>query len=327
MARKSTLYIENDQLLNALSPELQNLAKHKLPWIKHILLLFIDGLGIGQADCETNPCVHPELEFFNLELKQNFPVSVPFDGKAWGIDACLGMAGLPQSATGQTALLTGINASQKLGRHLNGFPNAKLREIIAEHSIFKKFVEKGEKAAFLNSFRPPFFDYDPFEIIRHLSVTTVSNLYAGLSFFDVKDIGDEKAVYQDITNQALLEKGFDAPLFTPEKAGEIIGKQSQQYRFSLFEYFQTDKAGHARNMESAVGQLIKLERFLKSVLKTVDLNKTLVLVTSDHGNIEDLSVKGHTRNPTMTLIFGKNSQQIIPLLNSLTDITPLLLKI
>ncbi len=292
---------------------------------RHILLVFIDGLGLGADDPVANPCVRPEMVLFHHHSAEKYPKSLYPPGYVIGLDATLGVEGLPQSATGQTALLTGVNASVALGRHLNGFPNEALRRIIAAHSILKQYSDQGYRAAFLNTFRPPFFDLDPFQIIRHLSVTTVCNLYAGLKFFDLDDLRAERSVYQDLTGASLRDLGFDVPLFSPEKAGEIVAHASARYDFSLFEYFQTDVAGHSRNLRRALEVLEHLQRFLDALLKVVDLEQTLVLVCSDHGNIEDLSVKGHTRNPAMTLLFGCGADELVPNLRTLTDVTPALL--
>ncbi len=286
----------------------------------HLLFIFIDGLGIGEDNPDTNPCTQSPL-FFRFFSDDALPRRIE-PGVALGLDATLQTPGLPQSATGQTALLTGVNASKLLGRHLNGFPNAKLREVIFERSILKWFADKGLSAAFLNTFRPPFFDYNPYDILKFLSVTSIANLAAGLQFFGLDDLKAERSVHQDITGHALRERGFDIPLFSPQKAGEIIGRQSQKHHFSLFEYFQTDKAGHSQNMQRAAEVLVIVEEFLASVLQNVDLQKTLVLLTSDHGNIEDLSFRGHTRNPAMTLLFGCGAEAAAPQLRTILDIYP-----
>jgi 2,3-bisphosphoglycerate-independent phosphoglycerate mutase len=302
----------------------------ELPFIKnlrHILLIFIDGIGIGEADVGKNPFARKDFTYFSHFLGERYPKFTGESGIVTGLDANLGIAGLPQSATGQTALLAGINGAQALGRHLNGYPDARLREIIAEHSILKTLKAQGNKVAFLNTFRPPFFDYDPFDIIRHLSVTTLSNLYAGLPFFTINDLLAERSIYQDMTNEALIEKGFDVPLYSPEKAGEIVAKQSQNYFFCLYEYFQTDFAGHSQDMQRGLAQVEKLDRFLYSVLTHAHLDSTLIILTSDHGNLEDLSVKGHTRNPVLTLLFGQGSQAVYPYLKSILDVTPLVLRL
>ena len=293
--------------------------------LQHILLLFVDGLGIGPHNLETNPCCHADFRLLHHCQDAAFPYSFEPQGLAMGIDATLGVDGLPQSATGQTALLTGVNAAKALGRHLNAFPNQALRKIIAEYNLLKRFTDHGYRAAFLNTFRPPFFDYDPFAIINHLAVTTVSNLYAGLRFFDLDDLRAGRSVYQDITGESLREHGFDVPLYSPRQAGEIIGRACQQYAFTIFEYFQTDVAGHSRDFQRAHSVLTRLEDFLSAILATVDLATTLVLVASDHGNIEDLSFKGHTRNPAMTLLFGCGREEIAARLHTLTDVAPALL--
>ncbi|MBN2000500.1 alkaline phosphatase [candidate division KSB1 bacterium] len=294
---------------------------------EHIILLFIDGIGVGHRDGRINPCAHPGLLYFDHFIEDTYPKIITDNCFVTSLDANLGIKGLPQSATGQTALLTGINASRELGRHLNGFPNQKLRDIIARHSILKKITEMGHKAAFLNSFRPPFFDYDPNEIVRYLSVTSVTNLYAGLPFFNLDDLLEKKSVYQDLTNRSLIDKGFNVPLYTPEEAGTIVGSRIPHYAFSLFEYFQTDRAGHSMDLNRALSELFKLERFLSAVLTTIDEQKTLIVVTSDHGNIEDISRKGHTRHKVMCLFFGAVRSVFGEKLESITDISPLVLRL
>lgn len=291
----------------------------------HILLLFVDGLGIGEPDESCNPCCQSGLKYFNHFLAQTFPRSLKGGGIALGLDAGLGLPGLPQSATGQTALLTGVNSAQTIGRHLNGFPNQALREILARSSILATINRRGYDAAFLNTFRPPFFDYAPQDILRFLSATTVSNLYAELPFFNLDDLAAERSVYQDLTGEALVADGFAVPVFSVEKAGEIIGRRSRDFHFTLFEYFQTDRAGHSRDLARARQELVKLELFLETVLAHVDLNHTLVLLTSDHGNIENVCIKSHTTNPAMTLLFGCCAQETATRLSSILDVAPAIL--
>lgn len=290
---------------------------------EHTLLIFVDGLGIGENTKEKNPCCS-SFSLFQHFSSEIFPKKIEPNGYVVALDANFGVKGLPQSATGQTALLTGVNASQLIGRHLNGFPNEKLRQVIKEFSLLKQFKQLGLGAAFLNAFRPPFFDYNPYDIIKYLSVTSVTNLYAELPFFNLDDLRNEKSIFQDIVGDALREKGFDVPYFSPEKAGDIIAQQSQNFHFSLFEYFQTDKAGHSQDMDRALHILNTLGQFLNSILNNVPLQKTLVIVTSDHGNIEDLSFKGHTNNPVMTLVFGAGASRFQNLCTIL-DIYPAIL--
>ena len=93
------------------------------------ILVFIDGIGIGPADAAVNP-------FARVTARWLRPVegwAPPTDGDApllVPVDARLGVPGLPQSATGQTALLTGLNAPRAVGLHVNGFCTSELAALL-----------------------------------------------------------------------------------------------------------------------------------------------------------------------------------------------------
>jgi len=72
---------------------------------------------------------------------------------------------------------------------------------------------------------------------------------------------------------------------------------------TVFEYFATDKAGHAQDFDRAASALSALDGLVGGVLASLAPDQTLI-VTSDHGNLEDLSVKTHTRNPVPLLARG-----------------------
>ncbi len=292
-----------------------------------VLFIFIDGLGIGKKDPGTNPCAQEPIQLFDCFISDSFIKPLPFDGICKPIDAQLGIPGIPQSATGQAALFTGENAARLLNRHLSGFPNQQLRELIATHSIHKKLKDLGRRPAFINVYRPIFFEHGPDALLPFLSVTSIANWQAGLQFFDLDHLLAKQAIYHDFTNFELKKMGFNVPLFSPEQAGAILAQASQHYDFCLYEYFITDWAGHAQNLELATHILVHLERFLITVIRNTDLSDTLILVTSDHGNIEDISVKTHTNHPVPLLAWGKNKQDLLSKCESLVDITPALLEL
>ena len=289
------------------------------------VLLFVDGLGIGKNDPENNPCTRDEtgiLKVFENEKSKN----IPFDGVSIGLDATLGVSGLPQSATGQTALLTGVNASELLGYHLSGFPNKVLREILLKHSILLQAIQLQKKATFINAFRPLFFEL-PENLILRLSATTIANYAAKLPFFKIEDIIAKRSIYQDFTNVSLLERGFEVPIFSPKDAADILANAVDKFDFILYEYFQTDKVGHKQDMSLAQEEINKLSHFVHRFLSQIDLKNTFVILTSDHGNIEDLTTKSHTRNLAMTLIWGPNNKTVSDDLHSITDVTPNLINL
>ncbi|MFQ6091975.1 MAG: peptidase [bacterium] len=291
----------------------------------HVLLVFIDGLGIGESDPQINPCADETLRILNNVKEACCGRVFPRGGMMIPLDATLGVEGLPQSATGQTALLTGINAAKVLGYHKQGFPHGRLRNILRQRSILKTVVEMGKKAAFINGFRPKFFEYRIKDIISTLSATTVANWAAGLPFFTLQDVIDGKAIYQDFTNRNLIDRGFDMPTYTPQQAGEILAHAAQEYDFCLYEYFKTDHAGHSQDMGRAKEEIVKLEDFLNALLSHIELDRFLLIVTSDHGNIEDLSVRRHTRNEVPAMIWGMDTTPLGDSFRSLTDIAPLIL--
>ncbi|MEE4311576.1 MAG: hypothetical protein V2J62_06870 [candidate division KSB1 bacterium] len=288
---------------------------------KRVLFIFIDGLGVGAYDRTVNPCAHPELTIFNNFSDRERDVPLPFKGRCKPLDASLGAPGIPQSATGQTALLTGINAAKVLGRHLSGFPNETLRNILAEHSIFTRLTRAGLKAAFLNTYRPLFFEKGPEALLRFLSVTSIANWKAGLKFQDFDDLLGGRSVYHDFTNRELIDKGFDVPARTAEEAGKMLAGASTNFDFSLYEYFITDAVGHKQNRALAEKTLLDLDRYLHTTLTESDLNECVIMVSSDHGNIEDISIKTHTKNPVPLLIWGRQSEALFHQINAITDIT------
>ena len=131
------------------------LEKDPDPRENRVIFIFIDGLGIGSCDPRVNPLAafQPRI----LRLYQNALGPFPFQGQCLVTDAQLNVAGTPQSATGQTTLLTGVNAATYLGHHLPGFPNRTLKELLAKHSLFRRLKQKGMQMTFANAYTPSFF--------------------------------------------------------------------------------------------------------------------------------------------------------------------------
>lgn len=311
--------------------------------MNRILFIFVDGLGLGDPDAASNPVRRAGLDLLGNfrpagwlppegggrpealpEVVRDRPL--PPGGRVVSTDASLGVPGLPQSATGQTTIFTGENAAAILGRHFNGVPLATLQKVLLRSSIMKRLAGAGRRAVFANAFRPLFFELGQAVWKKGMSATTWTNHAAGLPFMTVEDLMAGRAVYQDITHDSLRARGYDIPVRTPERAGEILAALAREHDFTLFEFFQTDKAGHGRDEAKAVHELRKVERMLGAALASIDPAETTVVLTSDHGNIEDLSTKMHTLNPVPTLVFGAEAEALAPRLRRLEDFTPVLLE-
>ena len=269
---------------------------------RRVLLFFIDGIGVGTDDPDRNPLATGEFPALRLTQSLAPEARAGPPRQAWGLDASLGVPGLPQSATGQTAILTGVNAPMVMGHHMSGFPGPTLRRVLFERSLLKQVRERGRSATFLNAFRPEYFEMPHAQ--RRLSATSLATLASGARFRSWEDLVEGRAVTHDLTHWKVRERGYDLPLRTPEEAGGIIADEAMQSDFSLFEYFETDRAGHAQDRERAMHCLGDLNRALETVLGRVDLATLTVLVVSDHGNLEDLAVRTHTMNPALFAAWG-----------------------
>lgn len=270
-----------------------------------ILFVFVDGLGLGSDDPAINPMADRN-RFPNLGkiLEQSVP-----------LDAALGVPGLPQSATGQAALLTGLNAAKLMGRHIEGFPPSRLKELVQEHNIFSKLLAAGKTCTFANAYWLDDIAHIP---ARRASVTTVATLAAFGGVRGKSDLLANRAVYHDLTRERLRERGYDGPLITPEDAAEHLIGMASEHDFTLFEFFETDHAGHSGDPERIFQTLEKLDRFFGVMLRF----NGLLIVTSDHGNIEDSTARSHTMNPVPLFV---SDPEPFRMLESIDQLTPAIL--
>ena len=270
-----------------------------------VIFLFLDGVGVGPPG-DSNPFWLAPMP--NLRQLLGGPL---VDGRVVeqpglllkGIDACLGVEGRPQSATGQTALFTGVNAAQLLGYHLTAYPNAPLTELINEYNILKRATESGYRATFANAYTPTYFQLVKEGKRRH-SATTLSVLAAGLPFRSMADLERGQAVYWDITHRFLNEYlQIPMPIIEPELAGQRLARLAQEHDLVLYECFLPDLIGHRKNIQEALILLETLDRFLAGLLNEMGPKVSLV-VSSDHGNMEDLGIGIHTTHPVPLLVVG-----------------------
>jgi 2,3-bisphosphoglycerate-independent phosphoglycerate mutase len=291
-----------------------------------VLMIFVDGLGLGEAG-EYNPLATvptPGLKSYlagaPLTLDQAGPAAGP--ALLLPLDASLGVPGVPQSATGQATLFSGRNAAALLGRHLKGFPNGALRRLLEEEGLPGRLQDRGFRPVFANAFRPPFFEALA-RGIHFFSCSTAANYYAGLPFHTLEDAEAGRALYADITHENVRAQGYDLTVITPEEAARRLSELAGRHDYTLFEYFLTDIAAHARDVLQVQDALTRLDRLMGALPRFLPAD-TLILLTSDHGNIEDLRVPGHTCNPVPALALGPNKEYFRGM-QSIADVAPAVL--
>ncbi len=299
-----------------------------------LTFIFIDGVGLGGQE-SNNPFVYMDTPgLSNLLEGKRFTKRA--DGHTGSrasllsLDATLGIDGLPQSATGQASIFTGKNAPAFLGRHLRGFPNNSLRKLIADKSLFKQLKQLGYRVVFANAYRPPFF-----ELLRRglpgsrYSCSTLITYYGDLPFYSLEDIKAGRALYMDITNEILQRMHFDVPLLTPEQGAKQLVDISRKFDFCLFEYFLSDLAGHLADSTESGAVVNKLDQFIGSLAHQIDPDEEMLIVTSDHGNLEDVTRRDHTLNRVPLLMVGDISLRFgwDKALSDLTDLLPMVKKL
>jgi hypothetical protein len=278
-----------------------------------ILFLFLDGIGLGQKDPGKNPFVRAVMPHLTSLIggKAVIASTAPFEDDRTtllALDAGLGVHGLPQSATGQAVLLTGINIPAEIGYHYGPKPNPEVARFLDGATIFSKTVQAGKTAALLNAYPPRYFGGIKSGKRLYSSIPlAVTN--AGLPLFTQEDYHTGRALSADFTGEGW--RGFlgfaDAPLYSPAEAGRKLADLARGYDFSLFEYWASDYAGHKQDMEWAVRQLETFDGVLKGLLESWNDDDGLILITSDHGNMEDLSTRKHTDARVPLLLFGRKS--------------------
>lgn len=295
--------------------------------MRSVLLIFIDGFGLGENDPAVNPLVRFDPGFFRRLFGRALTVELGWVARPDAVlvptDATLGVPGLPQSATGQTALFTGVNAPQMLGSHIVGFPGPRLAAIIAEHGIMGRLNADGFSVTSANAYTPNYLDLVRQRKRRH-SASTLTILGARQPLRSLVELTAGTAVFQDITNEMLPDLGWAVEPVSPAVAGGRLAKLAAGHHFTMFEYFQTDRIGHSRDWQKAAMIVEDLDGFLSGLLTWQQANKakTLTIITSDHGNFEDFSRKSHTLNLVPTIILGAGGKEIGSRLRDLTDICP-----
>lgn len=298
--------------------------------MNNVLMIFIDGVGIGKEDFESNPFFKLGFRTFikHFGLIPSLSNSSVASGKKFlkPIDANLGVEGLPQSGTGQVSIFCGVNAPKLLGFHFGPFPHSQTIEIIREKNIFLEFLKQKKKVFFANAYPKVFFDYIKQGKSR-LSVTSKSCLLNGMRLNTSTDVWKAKALTAEITNERWNKKlNYKLRIISPEGAAKRLLKLASNHKFTLYEFFLTDHLGHGRIADELESIHNNLDRFLLEILNSMNYDKTTLVICSDHGNYEDLSVKGHTNNPALFITAGEKAEEIANEVDDLTQIKSAILK-
>jgi 2,3-bisphosphoglycerate-independent phosphoglycerate mutase len=299
--------------------------------LRRVIFLFLDGVGIGSDDPAVNPLAAADMPALRHLLGGQSPTLssgrlATRHAHLIPTDAHLGIPGRPQSATGQATILTGINAPTRLGEHYGPRPDQRVRDILDEASLFARLNGMGVASYFCNAYPERYFAaVDRGK--RLLSAVPYAAQAGGQELPTVDDLRAGRALSATFTSDGWrTELGYtDLPVHSLEASGAQLWKIAQPYRFVFFEHWLTDYLGHYRDHAGAVDNFQRFDRFLAGLLDAADLEQTMIIIGSDHGNVEDCSDRKHSQNPALTLLLGAERDRYAPQIHALTDYVPAIL--
>jgi len=298
------------------------------------LFLFMDGIGLGPDTPDTNPLAAAHMPHLSalLDGRKLVSGSAPLDterASLLALDPNMNVAGLPQSATGQASLLTGKNVPAIIGEHYGPKPNPAVREVLSGGTLFSALTQGGYRASLLNAYPRQYF-----EAVnsgkRLYSAIPQSVVFAEIPLNGTQELVAGEALSADFTGEGWRThlKMEDVPVFPPFEAGQNLARLAASYDMGFFEYWPSDIAGHRQNREDAISLLESFDQVFGGLLEAWNDDEGLILLTSDHGNLEALDTRRHTDNPVPALVIGQQDlrERFIQGLHSLADITPAILQ-
>ncbi len=300
---------------------------------RRVFFLFLDGVGLGPDDPRINPLVRAHMPTLRALLggcipTQTTPRAHTDVASLVPTDATLGVPGRPQSATGQATILTGRNVPALIGEHYGPRPDVRVRSFLESDTLFHRLLGAGKRVSFANAYPARYF-----EAVgngrRLPGAMAYAARAAGLTLRSAEDLAAGRAISVDFTNRAWRERlGYpQMPLRTPEECGRLVAATLREHDLVVVEQWATDMVGHRRDWEEGVALLEALDEFLSGVLAEMDLSRDILLITSDHGNLEDMRVRQHTTNPVPTIVVGAEHRSLAEKVSTLCDIYPLVLDV
>ncbi|MCI0728283.1 MAG: metalloenzyme domain-containing protein, partial [Chloroflexi bacterium] len=287
---------------------------------RFVHIFFMDGVGLGSDDPAINPFASAHLPNLTQLLGEKWYVRPESGGPGRittgrasmvATDPNLGVPGRPQSATGQAAILTGRNVPQLVGEHYGPKPNQAVAAIVEAGNLFQEVVAAGGTAALITPYPQRYFD-SVNSGKRLLSSVPLAATSAGLPLMTAGDLRAGRAVSPDFTGRGWRDYlGYnDTPLLSLEEAGRQIARIAGAYTFSFFEHWPSDHSGHRGSLDEAARHLEAIDQTLGGLLDAWDNAAGLLIITSDHGNIEEKNHSQHSRNPVPTILVGQDHARL-----------------
>jgi len=268
-------------------------------------MLFLDGVGLGDRDPERNPLAAAELPTLEGLAGGKLVADTPAGGANGAVfrrlDAGLGVEGLPQSATGQTSLLTGLNGAELMGRHYGPWPGPTLKRVLEQDTAFH---DADGAAALANAYPEGYFRALEGRRSR-ANAPVVAARAAGVRLIDLAAYQGGVGLGADVTGHGFQELDAALAPITPARAAERLARLAASHAFTFYDVWPTDRFGHQQRHADAVTLLEAIDGLVAALAPL--LGETTLVLTSDHGNVEDLSTSRHSFNPVPLLALGPDA--------------------
>jgi 2,3-bisphosphoglycerate-independent phosphoglycerate mutase len=290
------------------------------------LFLFLDGVGLG-ADTNTNPFAPAKTPFLESLLNGKLTKELePLTSNKLvfrHLEATLGFSGLPQSATGQTTLLTGKNGAEIMQGHYGPYPGPTLKKELDKGTLFSDALKLGKRATLANLYPPGYFRAIETKQQKY-NVPVYAAKQAGLELLRIDDYRVGNAISVDMTGEYLHRHDSTLENVSALEMGKRLARLAGQKDFTFFDLWLTDQAGHRWSLEECTTLVETLDLFVRGVVE--NLADVTLLVTSDHGNLEDKSVKTHTLAAVPLIAVGQKAD-VFASATSLLDVAPMIRKL
>jgi hypothetical protein len=130
-----------------------------------------------------------------------------------------------------------------------------------------------------------------------------------------EDVRNGQALTGTMTHELEGRFSWDAlgqaalPRREPREAAEILFELSQRHDFTFYKYQMADLVSHTGRVDLARDVFDEIESFVEVILRAMDPRETVLIVTSDHGHLEQVAFShGHPKSRVPTWYFGENAE-------------------
>jgi hypothetical protein len=139
---------------------------------------------------------------------------------------------------------------------------------------------------------------------------------AGVPLRTWADVRQGRALTGTMTHELEARFDWDAlgqaalPQRSPGEAAAVLVALANQHDFTFYKYQVADLVSHSGQVELARAVFQTIESFVEAVLRQIDPGETVVVITSDHGHLEQVAfAHGHPKSRVPTWYFGPDAER------------------